>query len=93
MRAILSTTLVEVYTRPSCSLCADALELLHAARRAWGFELVERDIFEREEWFSRYRHQVPVVAVGGIDRLSLKFSQQELEVALAAALEEVRARE
>ncbi|MEW5743361.1 MAG: glutaredoxin family protein [Myxococcota bacterium] len=85
MRKDLSTTVVEVYTRPACSLCADALELLHAAREARGFELVEHDIFERDDWFQRFRYQVPVVVVGGIPRLSLQFTREELEVALDAA--------
>lgn len=80
----LNTTVVEVYTRPHCSLCDDALERLQAARRALGFTLVERNIFDREEWFSWYRYRVPVVHIDGIERLALQFSQAELEAALAS---------
>jgi glutaredoxin len=93
MRRDLSTTTVEISTRPSCSLCADARKLLEAARNEWGFSLVEHDILERSDWFRRFRCQVPVVVVGGVPRLWLHFSREELEVALGAALEEVSRRE
>ncbi len=76
---------VEVYIKPSCSLCDDATESLTLARERFAFELVELDIFESAEWFARYRYDIPVVVIGGVERLKLKFTQAELEAVLRTA--------
>lgn len=76
---------VLVYSKPRCSTCDDARELLEEARAHFRFELTVRNVYEDEALFAKYRYTVPVVVVGGIEVLSLKFTQQELEAALAAS--------
>ncbi len=76
---------VEVYIKPSCSLCDEAKELLSLTRERWAFDLIEHDIYERAEWFERYRYDIPVVVIDGVDRLKLRFGEQELEAALQTA--------
>jgi len=78
---------VVVYRKPGCSLCDDADELLALAHEKWRFTLEARNILEREDWFSAHRYRVPVVIIDGIERLTLRFSSQQLEAALTAAEE------
>ncbi len=73
---------VEVYKKQSCSLCDDAAEWLQLARVSVSFELIEHDIYERAEWFARYRYEIPVVVIDGVERLKLNFTQAQLETAL-----------
>lgn len=81
---------VLVYTKPNCALCDEALERLAAARARWPIALEERSIYEEDAVFRRYRYQVPVVVIGGIERLKLRFTDEELDAALAAAAGETK---
>ena len=74
---------VEVYMKPSCSLCERAKEWLTDAREKRAFELVEHDIYDRPEWFAHYRYDIPVVVVDGVEKLKLKFTQAALETVLS----------
>ena len=76
---------VEVYIKPSCSLCERAKELLTLAGERWGFELAVHDIYERADWFARYRYEIPVIAIEGIERLRLNFTEAQLAAALRDA--------
>lgn len=76
---------VEIYSRPSCPLCDEAAELVHDAAEAWRLELVEVSIVSDEALFHRYRYQVPVVVIDGVERLRLRFSAEELDAALRDA--------
>ena len=81
MEPIVSRMHVEVYTKQGCSLCDDALEDL---RRA-GVRFVARDIRENLAWFTRWRYSVPVLVVDGVERLSLRWSPDELARVLVCA--------
>lgn len=82
MKADLSTTTVEIYTRPGCHLCEEAFDLLEALQESRGFRLVERNILDEPDWTERFQYRVPVVVVNGIERLALRFSKEDLEAAL-----------
>ncbi len=79
---------VEVYIKPSCSLCERAQEMLSLTRERCAFELIVHDIYERADWFAQYRYDIPVVVIDGVERLKLSFSQAELVSELAAAATE-----
>ncbi len=81
---------VLVYTKPNCPLCDEALERLDAARARWPIALEVRSIYEDEALFRRYRYEVPVVLVGGIERLTLRFTDEMLHAALSAAAGETK---
>lgn len=76
---------IHVYEKPGCSLCVEAREVLDDLGDRFVFEVVRHNILERTEWFEKYRYQVPVVVIGGIQRLALRFDAQELEAALLAS--------
>ncbi len=69
--------------KPSCSLCESAKEWLTLARQKRAFELIEHDIYDRPEWFTQYRYDIPVVVVDGVEKLKLNFTQAALEAVLS----------
>ena len=76
---------IHVYGKPGCSSCDDALELLDDTSARFSFELVRHNIRQDAELFEKYRYLVPVVVIGGIERLRSRFDPQELEAALLAS--------
>lgn len=80
---------VTVYVKAGCSLCDDALELLHQAQGTYPLEVTLRDIASDLTLFQRYRYRVPVVCLEGEEALELRFSARALEAKLAAASQKV----
>ncbi len=76
---------VEIYTKPECSLCDEARELVENAQDAHGFELVFHNILTNGAWFEAHRYHVPVVFIEGVRVLELRFTEAELKAALKAA--------
>ena len=73
---------VTLYTKPGCSLCFKAKKLLEELRSERAFELEEIDITGDEALYERYRWEIPVIAVEGVERLRGRFSIDELRDAL-----------
>ena len=76
---------IHVYGKPGCSLCDDAIELLDDSSARFSFVVVGHNILEEPAVFEQYRYRVPVVVIGGIERLELRFDLLELEAALIAS--------
>src|SRR5271165_4114864 len=57
--------LVEVYSKPGCCLCTQALAVLEEVRRRIPFELLERDVRQDAELNQRWRYDIPVVCIDG----------------------------
>jgi len=57
--------IVEIYSKPQCSLCDEAKEVLARVRRRIPFDLREVDITQDPTLFEQYRYDVPVVFVNG----------------------------
>ena len=80
-----------LYTKPGCHLCQGLQEKL-AQVKSLQFELEMRDITTREDWFSRYQYQVPVLCQKTetgenlLPRLSPRGSVKQLEQILAKYL-------
>ena len=75
-------TEIHVYGKPGCSACDDALDLLDDTSARFSFTVVRHNILEDPALFDQYRYLVPVVVIGGIERLRSRFDPQELEAAL-----------
>ncbi len=59
-------TLITVYSRPECHLCAEAIEALVALHReGYRFELHEVDIESEELLLRRLLEKIPVVEIDG----------------------------
>ena len=60
-------TVVTVYSRPQCHLCAEAVEALVAIHdEGYGFDLHEVDIESEDLLLRRMLEKIPVVEIDGI---------------------------
>ncbi|MEA5618940.1 glutaredoxin family protein [Cronbergia sp. UHCC 0137] len=51
-----------LYSKPGCHLCEGLQEKLEQINNL-SFELEVRDITTREDWFSKYQYEVPVLCL------------------------------
>ena len=72
------------YTKAGCPLCEEAEELLERVAETHSLEVEKLDIYRDPALFERYRYRVPVIRIGSSDVLELKFTYQQLLLALTA---------
>jgi glutaredoxin len=77
-------TRVTLYTRAGCCLCAEAKQVLAAARDRAAFEFEEIDIDRHPEWLPLYNEEVPVIAIDGRKAFKYKVGMDEFLKRLAA---------
>jgi glutaredoxin len=58
-------SVVTVYSRADCHLCAEAISTLRRMQRELGFSLSELDIDEHEDLQRAYFERIPVIALDG----------------------------
>lgn len=58
-------TLLTVYSKPDCHLCAEAIRTLRGLQPELGFDLQERDITSDDALHRAYFERIPVVALDG----------------------------
>jgi glutaredoxin len=81
-------TVVTVYSRPECHLCAEAISALVALHgEGYRFELHEVDIDSEELLLRRMLEKIPVIEIDGIVASELSFD----EAAVRARLDTVGA--
>jgi rSAM/selenodomain-associated transferase 1 len=81
--------IVTIFTKPQCSLCEEAEEVIEAVRARPGqrmFALVRRNILDRFIDYDRYKHDIPVILVDGVEIARHHLTEQQLESALAASV-------
>ncbi len=87
MRAILLSPLlakVTFYTKPNCPLCEKALEQIELARQHIPFDLALVNILSDPEVYDRYKQDIPVVHLNGVEIFRHHVSAGELVVKLRA---------
>ena len=58
---------VIVYSRPGCHLCDDAKAAILSAGCSDQFVLEEIDIESDEELLNKYKYDIPVIAINGVE--------------------------
>jgi glutaredoxin len=58
-------TVLTVYSKPGCHLCADAMAALRRLQAELPFTLQERDITTDEVLHRAYFERIPVIAIDG----------------------------
>ncbi|KML05233.1 glutaredoxin family protein [Rossellomorea marisflavi] len=53
------------YTRRQCGLCEEARLTINLLRDDFPFELIERNIDEKDEWTERFGLMIPVAEMDG----------------------------
>ena len=79
MSASVTGVTVRIYTKPRCSLCAQARRALEEIRTRVDFVLEVVDIRDDPDTWERYRHAVPVVTVNGAEIARLRVDPVQLE--------------
>ena len=81
---------VSLYTKPECSLCDAAKEVLQPVAAALGLRWDEVSIYDAAEDFERFRTLVPVLCVDGEVVLTLRFDASAVRAALSGRTGTVR---
>ena len=79
MSASVTGVTVRIYTKPHCSLCAQARREIEEIRTRVDFVLEVVDIRDDADTWERYRHAVPVVTVDGEEIARLRVDPAALE--------------
>ena len=58
-------TVLTVYSKPDCHLCAEAMAALRGLQAELGFDLQERDITTDDALHRAYFERIPVIALDG----------------------------
>ena len=69
---------VTLYTKLGCHLCETVEATLQTVSKRHRFLLVRRDISEDPADFERYKHDVPVVLVDGVEIARHRLSSERL---------------
>ena len=59
------TSLVTIFSKPDCHLCADALVVLRALQHELDFEIAELDISTDDDLHRAYFDRIPVISLDG----------------------------
>lgn len=62
-----STVHVTIYSKPGCHLCDEAKEAIQSAGCGDQFTLTEINIETDPELMAKYRYDIPVIAINGVD--------------------------
>ena len=77
--------LLTFFTKDECSLCDDALEVLEPHRDKFDLEFVDITEEGNEEWFDKYRYDIPVIHLNGQPLMKHRVFEQAFLEALANA--------
>ena len=60
-------TTVTLFSKPGCHLCEEVRLLLDELQPSSGYVIEEIDITGSADLFARYRHEIPVVLMNGVE--------------------------
>ena len=73
---------VTLYAKPGCHLCEAVEQTIAAVARKRPLEVVVRNILDDPNDFEKYRYEIPVVLVDGVEVARYRLTAGELEAAL-----------
>ena len=73
---------VTLYTKPGCGLCEEVEEVIRHVNRRRVFELQLRNILDSLDDYERYKHEIPVVLVDGVEIARHHMTEAEFEASL-----------
>lgn len=77
---------VDIYSKPACSLCEEAIATVERVRARIPFFLAIVDIRQSPELFDTWRYEIPVVLINGHPAFKHRVDEAELEVRLRRAM-------
>jgi glutaredoxin len=73
---------ITLYTKPECGLCDEMKDVIDAVRRKHSLELELRNILENLHDYEKYKHDIPVVLLNGVEIARHRMTEDQLEFAL-----------
>ena len=77
---------VVIFTRPGCHLCEEAKDNIRAADCGGEYTLDERNIESDPELLDKYRDDVPVILINGVEAFRHRLSSEEFKQKLFSSL-------
>lgn len=77
-------TRVIIYSRPGCHLCEEAKTAIQAAGCDGQYELDEVNIETDPDLLRRYRFEIPVITIDGVEAFRNRVSSDEFREAIRA---------
>src|SRR5215212_4424296 len=76
---LMSKAHVVIYSRPGCHLCEEAKAVIQNAGCSDRFTLEEIDIESDHELLRKYKYDIPVIAINGVDCFMHRVEAKEFE--------------
>ncbi len=73
---------VDIYSKPNCSLCDKAIDVVEGVRARLPFELRIISILEDPALLTTWRYDIPVVVIEGVPAFKHRVDPEELEARL-----------
>ena len=70
---------VVIYSRPGCHLCDEAKAAISSAGCSDQFVLEEIDIESDEELLRKYKHDIPVISINGVETFIHRVDSSEFK--------------
>jgi len=74
---------VIVYSRPGCHLCDEAKQIIAAAGCADDYTLAEIDIESDQDLLRRYKNDIPVITINGVEMFRHRLTAEQFRLAIA----------
>lgn len=76
---------VIIYGRPGCHLCEVAKQVIRSISAADAFSFDEVNIEGNAELLQRYRHDIPVITIDGVEAFRHRLTAEEFREAIDQA--------
>jgi glutaredoxin len=76
---LIENSLVIIYSRPGCHLCEEAKVAIRAAGCDAHYTLEEINIESDRELLERYRYDIPVITINGVEAFRHRVSAREFK--------------
>ena len=77
---------VIIYSKPGCHLCDEAKASIRAARCDDKFTLIEENIETDPKLMAKYRYDIPVIAINGVDTFMHRVNPEEFRAKILRGL-------
>ena len=74
---------VVIYSRPGCHLCDEAKQVIAAAGCADDYTLAEIDIESDQDLLRRYKNDIPVITINGVEMFRHRLTVEQFRSAVA----------
>jgi glutaredoxin len=74
----LMSILIKFYTKPKCSLCDKARELLNTLTKEYPLNVKEVNILDNTTLYERYKYEIPVLLSPNLFQLQGRIEEEEL---------------